>query len=357
MKKIHDSLLLIAAVVCCIMIPLSAQAQSAKSGAATAGSGDTDSTTRRHADVQNIGNRDVAGRIHRVLPNMVSLEQEIAQGQQLATEFEKTAKLLADPIITEYIDRLGQNLVTHSDAKVPFHIKVVDADEANAFVFRGGFLYVNKGLILDSDSESELAAAMAREIAHVCARHDTRLQSEKQYLQIATPPVPAVGQASQTAIQNATNLNLDLQLLGKTREFEMEADQLGIQYLWNTGYDPNAFLSYLEKMRAKEKSGPERSAEYFRTRPPTAARIAQCLQEQKALPEKDSYITNSSEFDRIKARLLAAANTQKSGYPESRQSAVGRNYCCWLVCAEKNNRGSAHLSMRKPAVLLLPTAD
>ena len=318
MKKIHDSLLLVAAVVCCIMIPLSARARSAESAAVQGGSSEIGSTTRRHADVQNIGNRDVAGRIHRVLPNMVSLEQEIAQGQQMATEFEKTVKLLEDPVITEYIDRLGQNLVRHSDAKIPFHIKVVDTDEVNTFAFRGGFHYVSKGLILESESESELAAAMAREIAHVCARHDTRLQSEKQYLQLATPPVPAAGQASQTAIQSHTSLGLNLELLGRTREFEMEADQLGIQYLWNTGYSPNAFVSYLEKIQANEKSGPGRSTEFLRTRPPAAVRIAQCMEEQRALPEKDSYIISSPEFDRIKARLLAAANTQKSGNPESR---------------------------------------
>ncbi len=319
MKKIHDSLLLVAAVVCCIMIPLSAQAQSAESVAVPAGSGDTGSTTRRHGDVQNIGNRNVTGRIRGILPNMVSLEQEIAQGQQLATEFEKTVKLLEDPVITEYIDRLGQNLVSHSDAKVPFHINVVDTDEANTFVFRGGFLYVNKGLILEAESESELAAVMAHAIAHVCARHATRLQSTKLYLEIATPPISAGGPASKTAIQNSTSLGINLELLGITREFELEADQLGIQYLWNTGYDPNALLSYLEKMQAREKDRPERSAEFFRTRPAPAARIAQCLEEQKALPEKDSYITSSSEFDRVKARLHATDNAQRSGNPEGKK--------------------------------------
>jgi len=306
MKKIQDSLLLVAAAVCCIMIPLSAQAQSAESIAVTAGSSDTGSTNRRHGDVQNIGNRNVSGRIWGIFPNQVSLEKEIALGQQMATELDQTVKLLKDPVITEYIDRLGQNLVKHSDAKVPFHIKVVDTDEASAIAFPGGFLYVNKGLILEAESESELAGVMAHEIAHVCARHTTQQQSMKQYLQLFTnPTVFAGGPLAQTAIQNSLNLGIDLKLLGITREFEMEADQLGIQYIWNTGYDSNAFVSFLEKMQAKEKNNPGRSAGHFRTHPSTANRIAQCLVEQRALPKKDSYIKSSPEFDRVKAILLA----------------------------------------------------
>ncbi len=319
MKMIHGSLLLIAAVVCCILIPLSAQAQSAQPSEAIAGSIERGSTTRRHSDVEKIGNRNIIGGIRGIFPNLATMEQEVAQGQELAAEFEKTVKLLEDPVVAGYIDRLGQNLVRHSDAKIRFHIKVADVDEASTSVFRGGFLYVNKGLILESESESELAAAMAREIAHVCARHDTRLQSTQQYLQIAAPPISSGGSASKAAIQNITNLGITLDILGLAREFELEADQLGIQYLWNTGYDPNAFLSYLEKMQAKEKSGPGRSAEYYRTRPALAIRIAQCLEEQKALPEKDSYITSSSEFDRVKAKLLAPGNAQRPANPEERK--------------------------------------
>jgi beta-barrel assembly-enhancing protease len=319
MKKIHDSLLIVATVVCCIMIPLSAQTQSDEPIAAMAGSSDTGSTNRRHGDVQNIGNRNVPGRIMGVLPNLVSLEKEIALGQQMATELEQTVKLLEDPVITEYIDRLGQNLVRHSDAKVPFHIKVVNTDEANAVAFPGGFLYVNKGLILEAESESELAGVMVHEIAHVCARHTTRQQSKKKYLQLTINPAVFAGDPhAQTAVQNSLGLGIDLELLGITRESESEADQLGIQYLWNTGYDPNAFVSFFEKMQAKEKSKPGRFAGFFRTHPSPAGRITQCLEEQRALPEKDLYITSSPEFDRAKARLLAINNAQRSDESEEK---------------------------------------
>jgi predicted Zn-dependent protease len=282
-------------LVCLIMIPFSAEAQS----------NNADSTSLRHGDVQNIGNRNITGRIFGVLPNQVSLEQEVVLGQQMATEFEQTVKLLKDPTITEYIDALGQNLVRHSDAKALFHIKVVDADAADVLALPGGFLYVDKGLILEAESESELAGAMAHAIAHVCARHATRLQSTGQYLQIAaSSAVPPVGSSRQTAIQNDLGLGINLELVGIYRKFEMEADQLGIQYLWNTGYDPHAFVSLLERMQGNEESNPKRSA-ILRTHPSTADRIAQCLLEEQALPKKDLYITTSPEFDRVKARLLA----------------------------------------------------
>jgi predicted Zn-dependent protease len=282
------------AFVCSIMIPFSVQAQS----------GNTGNTIFYHGDVQNIGNRNVAGRIFGILPNVVPLEKETALGQQMATEFEQTVKLLEDPVITEYIDRLGQNLVKHSDAKIPFHIKVVDANAADVLALPGGFLYVNKGLILEADSESELAGGMAHGIAHVCARHATRLQSKQQYLQLSNSTVSSGEPLS--IHYSYSSRGIGLELVAISREFEMEADQLGIQYLWNTGYDPNAFVSFLEKEQVREKSSPGRSAGWFRTYPSTAERISQCLEEERALPKKDLYITSSPEFNRIKARLLAA---------------------------------------------------
>lgn len=268
---------------------------------------------RRHGDVENIGNRSVSGKIFGILPNFVSLEKEIQLGQQVAAEFEQTARLVEDPVISEYIDRLGQNIVKHSDAKVPFHIKVVDTDEVNAFAFPGGYFYINKGLILAAENEAELAGVMAHEISHVTARHATERMSKGQYLQLAALPALFVGGYwAQMGIQNALGLGINLELMGITRESEREADQLGIQYLWNTGYDPNAFVSFFEKMQAQEESKPGRLAGWFRTHPSTDDRIVAALDEQRHLPEKDSYIVNSSEFERIKARLLSIDNAQKA---------------------------------------------
>jgi predicted Zn-dependent protease len=268
---------------------------------------------RKHGDVQNIGNRDVSGRIFGILPNFISLEKEIAIGSQIAAEFEQTARLVEDPVVNEYVDRIGQNIVKHSDAKVPFHIKVVDTDEVNAFAFPGGYFYINKGLILAADNEAELAGVMGHEISHVIARHATRRMSKGQYLQFAAIPALFIGGYwAQMGIQNALGLGLNLELMGITRESEREADQLGIQYIWNTGYDPNAFVSFFEKMQEQEKSKPGRLAGWFRTHPSTEDRITAALDEQRYLPEKDSYIVDTSEFERVKARIQSIDNAQKA---------------------------------------------
>jgi len=271
-------------------------------------------TDRRHGDVDKIGNRDITGRIWGVFPNFVSLEKEIQLGQQVANDFEQTAKMIDDPVISDYVDRIGQNLVKHSDAKVPFHIKVVDTDEVNAFAFPGGFFYVNKGLILAAENESELAGVMAHEISHVTARHATARMSKAQILQLAAIPALFIGGYwAQMAIQNALGLGINLELLGVTRESEKEADQLGIQYLWNTGYDPNGFVSFFEKLQAQEKTKPGKLSGFFRTHPFTVDRISSSMDEQRYLPEKDNYIVDTSEFNRVRSRLLAMDNAVKAG--------------------------------------------
>ncbi|MDI9612710.1 MAG: M48 family metallopeptidase [Acidobacteriota bacterium] len=268
---------------------------------------------RKHENVEDIGNRNVTGRVWGVFPNWISLEKEIELGKQVASEFEQTARLVEDPVINEYVDRLGQHIVKHSDAKIPFYIKVVDTDEVNAFAFPGGFFYINKGLILAADNEAELAGVMAHEISHVTARHATVRMSKAQYLQLAAIPALFVGGYwAQMGIQNALGLGINLELMGITRESEREADQLGIQYLWNAGYDPNGFVSFFEKLQRQEKSKPGRLAGFFRTHPSTDDRIVAALDEQRHLPEKDTYIVDSSEFQRIRARLLSIDNAQRA---------------------------------------------
>jgi predicted Zn-dependent protease len=272
---------------------------------------------RKNEDVEDIGNRDVSGRVWGIFPNFVSLEKEVELGAQVAAEFEQTARLMEDPVVNEYIDRIGQDLVKHSDAKVPFHIKVVDSDEVNAFAFPGGYFYVNKGLILEADNEVELAGVMAHEISHVIARHATQRMSKSEILQIAALPALFVGGYwAQMGIQNALGLSINLELMGITRESEREADQLGIQYLWNTGYDPNGFVTFFEKLKREEKNQPSRLAGWFRTHPSTDDRIVAALNEQRFLPEKDIYIVNTSEFNRVKARLQDIDNAQKAEQEE-----------------------------------------
>jgi predicted Zn-dependent protease len=214
-----------------------------------------------------------------------------------------------DPVVSEYVDRLGQTLVKHSDAKVPFVIKVLDTDEVNAFALPGGYFYVNKGLILEADNEAELAGVMAHEIAHVAARHASERMTKSQLLQFAALPALFVGGYwTQMAMYNGLGMGLSLAVLGITRKSEEEADQLGTQYLWNTGYDPNGFITFFEKLQAREKEKPGKFASFFRTHPPVEDRIVKVQEEISYLPEKDEYIVSTSEFDRVKARLIALDN-------------------------------------------------
>ncbi|HSR70048.1 MAG TPA: M48 family metallopeptidase [Acidobacteriota bacterium] len=275
---------------------------------------------RKHKDVENIGNRNINGRIAGLFPNFVSLEREVQLGAQVAQQFEQTARLVEDPVVVEYVDRVGQEIVRNSDAKVPFVIRVVDTDEVNAFALPGGYFYVNKGLILESDNEAELAGVMAHEIAHVAARHATERMTKGQLLQFAAIPALFVGGYwTQYGIRSALGMGLNLSLLGITRKSEAEADQLGTQYLWNTGYDPHGFITFFEKLQAREKNKPGKFASFWRTHPPVDSRIEKVQEEISFLPPKDEYILNTSDFEKVKARLIAMDNkriTPGSGQDE-----------------------------------------
>ena len=264
---------------------------------------------RKHKDVEKIGNRKINGKIAGIFPNFVSLEKEIRIGGQYAHMVEQTARLVQDPVVVAYVDRIGQNIVKRSDAKVPFVIKVLDTDEVNAFALPGGYFYVNKGLILEAENESELAGVMSHEIAHVTARHATERMTKGQLLQFAALPALFIGGYwTQVAMRSGLGMGFSLAVLGITRKSEAEADQLGIQYLWNTGYDPNGFVTFFEKLQAKEKNKPGSFSGFFRTHPAVQNRIEKAQVEMSYLPPNEEYQLNTSEFERVKARLIEMDN-------------------------------------------------
>jgi predicted Zn-dependent protease len=254
------------------------------------------------ADVSAIGNRSSVG--HGL--NFYSLEHEIQLGKQLSSEVERQAKFINDPVVNEYVNRVGQNLVRNSDAQVPFTIKVIDSDVVNAFALPGGFFYVNSGLILHADEESELAGVMAHEIAHVCARHGTKQATKGEIAQLAM--IPAMIFIPYTlagyAIYQGMQFAIPMAFLQFTRTDEAEADYLGLEYMYKAGYDPNAFVAFFETVASDEKKQPGTIPKIFSTHPPTPERIKASQKEiATVLPQRDDYIVTTSEFDVVKHRL------------------------------------------------------
>ena len=252
-------------------------------------------------DVDAIGDRNVGKGV-----NFYSIEREIALGKSMAQEVEKSSKLIDDPVITEYVNRVGQNLVRNSDARVPFTIKVIDSDEINAFALPGGFFYVNSGLILAAQEESELAGVMAHEISHVTARHGTKNATKGELVQLAAIPAMIFIPYSMAgyAMYQGLNLAIPLTFLKFSRDAEKEADYLGVQYMYKAGYDPNSYVTFFERVQAEEKRRPGSVPKIFATHPPTPDRIANTQKEiAQILPSRPEYIVTTSEFDQVKARL------------------------------------------------------
>ena len=262
-------------------------------------------------DVDAIGTRTIG---HRGLGNWYSINSEISMGKQYSMEIEKSAHMVTDPVIVEYVNRVGQNIVKNSDCKVPFTIKVIDSDEINAMALPGGFFYVNSGLIMAADEEAELAGVMAHETAHVCAHHAAREMTRMNYAQIGSIPLIIFTQGSWTGygIYEAAQLAVPISFLEFSREFEAEADWLGLQYMYKAGYDPQAFIQFFEKIDALEKHKPGTLAKVFADHPQTPDRIAHSEQEiATIMPARPDYVVTTSEFDDIKARLARLENKRK----------------------------------------------
>jgi len=259
-----------------------------------------------------IGKRNINGGI--IIPKLAgSTEKEVRQGREAAAEVDRQAKFIEDPMITEYVNRVGQNIVLHSDAKVPFTIKVIDSDEVNAFALPGGFFYVNKGLLLAADNEAELAGVMAHEIAHVAARHAVENQAKASLLEYAALGASIfLGGIPGMIYQNTAGIGLLGIFLKFSRSAEEEADKLGVQYMYAAGYDPGAMATMFEKLEAKNKKKPGFISRAFATHPAPPDRRAAALALAARFPEHEEYVISSSEFQRVKARLLRLSNARAS---------------------------------------------
>ncbi len=282
-------------------------------------------------DVEAVGTRNIGGR---GMGNWYSTNWEISNGKQYSMEIEKSSHLITDPVVVEYVNRVGQNIVRNSDAKVPFTIKVLDTDEINAMALPGGFFYVNSGLILACDSEDELAGVMAHEISHVAAHHAAREMTRMNYMQIGSVPLMIFTQGTWTGygIYEAAQLAVPLTFLQFSRQFEAEADYLGVQYMYKAGYDPQGMVSIFEKLDALQKHKPGAISRAFSDHPATPDRIDNVENEiATILPARPEYMVTTSEFDTVKARLARIQNKrglgskQNSNKPTLRRTGGSNN--------------------------------
>lgn len=259
-------------------------------------------------DPTQIGDRNVSKGL-----NFYSLDQEIALGKQLSIEVEKQAKIVDDPLVSEYINRLGQNLVRNSDVTFPVTFKLIEADEINAFTLPGGFVFINTGLLKLSGTEAELASAMAHEIGHAAARHATRQASRNQLVGLGTIPLAVFGGIGGLAVRQAVNLAAPMAFLKFSREFETEADLLGLQYLWKAGYDPTASIDLFEALESTEHRHPGSVSKLFRTHPLTPDRIEKTQKNiEILLPARAEYVLNTSEYEAVRTRLEGLEVAQKA---------------------------------------------
>jgi len=279
------------ATLCVIpMVPLSARSKEKKS------------------DPEQIGSRDVGKG-----GNFYSLEKEIALGKRLAQEIERQAKFVDAPIPAEYVNRLAQNLARNSDIRIPVTAKLIDSGEGNAFALPGGFLFVNSGLVLKADTEAELASAMAHEIAHVAARHGTRQASRGQMANLASLPLIFLGGWAGYAVRQGTGLAVPMAFLKFSRTFEQEADLLGLQYLYKSGYDPTAFVDFFERMEGMEKRRPLTVSQLFRSHPKMVTRIKFTQKNvQELLAAQPQYVVSTSEFQQVTQQLADMVNRRKN---------------------------------------------
>jgi predicted Zn-dependent protease len=267
-----------------------------------------------------IGKRNINA--HQI--NFYSLNKEVALGRQLAADVDRQGKFIEDPVVTEFVNRVGQNIALHSDAKIPFTIKVLDSDDVNAFALPGGFLYVNKGAILAADTEAELAGVMAHEIGHVAARHGVEQASKATLANYAMIPLIFMTGGLGYIAYQAAQIGVPLTFLKFSRNVESEADKLGAQYMWAAGYDPNNFLTFFEKLEKKEKHKPGTLSKLFGTHPPTPDRIVKVHDLLARFPDRDEYTVSTSEFTRVKSRLLAITNSKTLDAAGNRENGPKR---------------------------------
>lgn len=242
-----------------------------------------------NSDIENIGRRDVS---QGASQSVYSIDKEIAMGRQLSAEYEKQVRLNNDPELGEYINRLGQNIVLNSDVRnLPVTFRVVDSDEPGGMVFPGGFIFINSGTLTALDNEAELVFLLAQGVAHIAARHGASQASRVQIVNFAS--VPQIYSGGGPAIPQ--------RFLQFPADDVLQADFLGVQYLYKAGYDPNAAVTFLQKMQSGRLQG---TPNLFNALPSGAQRLAAMQRNiPLVLPARGPNVLTTPEFNAIKAGL------------------------------------------------------
>ncbi len=275
----------------------------------------------KRKDPAEIGDRKVSGRL-----NVYSIEQELALGRQLAIEVRKEARIVDDPIVAEYLNRLGQNLARHSDVGFPVSFTLIEADDVNAFTLPGGFIFINTGTLRLSDNEAELASVLAHELGHAAARHATRQATRNDLISAGTLPLVLFGGWTGLLTRQAASLASPMFMFHFSRAFETEADLLGIQYLWSAGYDPSASVDMFERVESTERSHPGSVSKLFRTHPLTSDRIEKTQKDiDELLPGRTEYVINTSEYEAVRARLADLSLQHKPDAKDREHPTLRRN--------------------------------
>jgi predicted Zn-dependent protease len=250
--------------------------------------------SKSDADINAIGHRRI---VHD--ENFYSPQKEKELGKTLSQEFERSSKLIEDPVVTDYIERVAQNLANNSDAQFPITVRIIDTDLVNAVTLPGGYQYIDRGLLLQLHGEAELASVLARGIAHTALRSATREATKGELMQLATVPI--------LSGPNSLNAAILLVVLKMRRQNELDADYFGVQYLYKAGYDPKCFTDFVQRIWGANPAMATNVPKPFSTFPPLEERLATLHNEiSKILPSKEGAIISTAEFDAFRERLPPA---------------------------------------------------
>jgi hypothetical protein len=275
---------------------------------------------RRWANVQDIGYRVVAE----------GQKDDIDDGQQAIVQLRREGALppeVENAEVRNYVTKLTEKIASNSDLQIPVKVTVLNSKEINAFALPGGYLFIQRGLLENAENESQVAGVIAHEIAHDTARHAHKLMKKANIANIFLQAVRVAGALAGGAWYyglgygaQGLGLALNLNLLGISREYELEADQLGIQYAWKAGYDPEGFFGFFDKMASQK--GYVRSTSWFRTHPAFYDRMVNIRREATFLPPKEHYIVQTDDFQRMQAALKDVPVPIELNQTDQRQVSV-----------------------------------